>query len=42
MYVEHPEVLKIMFAVNNETRACIQNNFISMWNGLINAGLITY
>jgi hypothetical protein len=42
MYVEHPEVLNIMFAVNREARSYIENNFIIIRNGFINAGLITY
>ena len=42
MYVEHPEVLNKLFSVNRETRSLIENNFISIRNGFINEGLITY
>ncbi len=41
-YVEHPEVLKQMFEVNRESRSFIENHFIAIRNGFINAGLITY
>ena len=42
MYIEYPEVLNFMFCVNKDTRIFIQNNFISINNGFINEGLITY
>ncbi len=42
MYVEHPEVLEKMFEVSREARSYIENNFITIRNGFINAGLITY
>ena len=41
MYVDHQEVNKFMFAVNQETRSFIQQNFISIRNGFTNEGLIT-
>ena len=42
MYIEHPEVLNFMFCVNIETRTFLQNDFITINNGFINEGLITY
>ncbi len=41
MYVDYPEVCKFMFAVNQETRSFIQQNFIAIQNGFTNEGLIT-
>ena len=42
MYVEHPEVYKFMFSVNKATRSFLLKNFITLRNGFINNGLITY
>ena len=42
MYVERPELLKYMFAVNKASRSYIENNFITIRNGFVNEGLITY
>jgi hypothetical protein len=42
MYVEHPEVYKFMFAINNFTRSFILKNLITIQNGFVNEGLITY
>jgi hypothetical protein len=42
MYVDHPEVYKFMFTLNKEARKFLQDNFISVRNGFVNEGLITY
>ena len=42
MYVEHPEVYRFMFTLSREARAFLENNFITVRNGFINEGLITY
>ncbi len=42
MYVEHPEVYKFIFAINKNTRFFFQKNFITIQNGFVNEGLITY
>jgi hypothetical protein len=42
MNVEHQEVLKYIFKVNRATRSYLENKFIAIRNGFINAGLITY
>jgi hypothetical protein len=42
MNIEYQEVLSYMFAVNKKTRSYILNNFLTIRNGFINAGVITY
>ena len=42
MYVEHPNSLQFMYDINKETRAFIEENFITIRNGFINEGLITH
>ena len=42
MYVDHPDVYKFMFTLNKEARKLLQDNFITVRNGFINDGLITY
>ena len=42
MNVEHLQVLQFMFEVNKATRSYLQKNIITIQNGFINAGLITY
>ena len=41
-YVEHPEVYKFMYSLNDESRTFLEINFISVRNEFINAGLITF
>ena len=41
-YVESPEVLKYMFALNKASRSYIENYFITIRNEFVNEGLITY
>jgi hypothetical protein len=42
MHVEREAVCKFMFSVNKEARMFLLNNFITVRNGFINEGLITY
>ena len=42
MYVEYPEVLKIMFTLGKETRTFLQRHYITIRNGFVNDGLVTY
>jgi hypothetical protein len=42
MYVDHPEVYKFMFTLNKEARKFLQDKFITIRNGFVNDGLITY
>ena len=42
LYIEHPEVLQFMFSVNKETRKFLESNFITIRNGFVNEGLITF
>ena len=42
MNIEHEEAYKFMFGVNNKTRTFLEHNFITIRNGFINEGLITY
>jgi hypothetical protein len=42
MYVDRPEVYKFMFTLNKEARKFLQENFITIINGFVNEGLITY
>lgn len=42
LYIEHPEVLQFMFSVNKDTRKFLESNFITIRNGFVNEGLITY
>ncbi len=42
MYVDHLEVHKFMFTLNKETRYFLQQNMITIQNGFVNEGLITY
>ena len=41
-FVEHPDVYKFMFTVNKKSRSYLKENFITIQNGFINEGLITY
>lgn len=42
LYIEYTEVLNFMFSVNKKMRSFLQNNLITVKNGFINEGLITY
>ena len=42
LYIEHSEVLQFMFSVNKETRKFLESNFITIRNGFVNEGLITF
>ena len=42
MYVDRADVYKFMFSLNKEARKFLQDNFITVRNGFINDGLITY
>ena len=42
MYVDCADVYKFMFTLNKEARKLLQDNFITVRNGFINDGLITY
>ena len=42
MNVDYQDVLKFMFSINKETRNFIYKNFITLRNGFVNDGLITY
>ena len=42
MHVDYLEAYNFMFAVNKEGRSFLQNKFITIRNGFINEGLITY
>jgi hypothetical protein len=42
MYVDRADVCKFMFTLNKEARKFLQDNFITVRNGFVNDGLITY
>ncbi len=42
MCIEKYKVLQFMFTLNNQTRSFLVKNFISVRNGFINEGLITF
>jgi hypothetical protein len=42
MYIEYPDVINFMFSYNKKTRSFLQKNFITIKNGFINEGLITF
>lgn len=42
LYVEYPDSLRFMFAVNKETRIFIEHNMIAIKNDFINEGLIVH
>ena len=42
MYVDHLEAHEFMFTLNNETRYFLQQNIITIRNGFVNEGLITF
>ena len=42
MYVDRADVYKFMFTLNKEARKFLQDNFITVRNGFVNDGLITY
>ena len=42
MYVDCADVYKFMFTLNKEARKFLQDNFITVRNGFVNDGLITY
>ena len=42
MYVDRADVQKFMFTLNKEARKFLQDNFITVRNGFVNDGLITY
>ena len=42
MYVYKPDVHEFMFTLNKEARKFLQDNFITVRNGFVNEGLITY
>jgi hypothetical protein len=42
MFVEYLNACEMMFFVNKETRNFVQSNFVTIRNGFINEGLITY
>ena len=42
IFVEYLNVCEFMYSVNLETRNFVQRNFITIRNGFINEGLITY
>ena len=42
MHVEYQEANKFMYALNMESRSFFEKNFITVRNGFINEGLITY
>ena len=42
MFVDYLNVCEFMYSVNHETRNFLQSNFITIRNGFINEGLITY
>jgi hypothetical protein len=42
MYVDRVDVYQFMFTLNKEARKFLQDNFITVRNGFVNDGLITY
>ena len=42
MYIEIPDGYKFMFNLNKDSRLFLQQNFITLRNGFINEGLITF
>ena len=42
MYVDRADVHKFMFTLNKEARKFLQDNFITVRNGFVNDGFITY
>ena len=42
MYVDIQEAYNFMFSVNMESRTFLEKNFITLQNGFINEGLVTY
>ena len=42
MYVDRADVCNFMFSLNKEARKFLQDNFITVRNGFVNDGLITY
>lgn len=40
IYIDHEEVLKFIFGVNNHTRHFLKINFIKIRNAFVNDGLI--
>jgi len=42
MYVEHLEAHEFMFTLNKESRQFLQDNIITIQNGFVNEGLITF
>ena len=41
-FIKHPEIYSFMFSVSKDTRIFLQTYFITIRNGFINEGLITY
>ena len=42
MYVEHQQVLQFMFTCNKQARTFLLKNYITVRNGFVNDGLISY
>ena len=42
MYVDYLEIYKFMFTLSKDTRSYLKKYFITVQNGFINEGLITY
>ena len=42
MFVDHQEVKQFMFNLNKKARSYIQTNIVTVQNGFINEGLVTF